>query len=257
MQMQAAQADSTTKYRSMPHAMKQIVRQEGPLALYRGLAPNLAGSAMSWSVYFFLYRSVKQLFRSQSDSARLSPMQHLLSGYAAGVGTSLITNPIWVVKTLVQTSNDRNASVASCVRRTLQTDGIGGFYRGIRPALLIAWNSGIQFMAYEQLKRVVFRHVNAGEDLREWQWAMMAATSKMFSVTITYPLQVMRTVLYGGEVSSVTDACRHIAKGGPRAFYRGLVPQLCKTAPSAALNLMFYEMACLYLGVLDEDHKLQ
>lgn len=42
------------KYYGMRHAFATVYRQEGVKGLYKGVTPNLAGSASAWGLYFLL-----------------------------------------------------------------------------------------------------------------------------------------------------------------------------------------------------------
>jgi len=92
-----------------------IIRNEGPRGLYQGFWPNFIGSAISWGQYFYLYQRFKETMRGRHREQELGPVQHLLAGLAAGSLTAICTNPIWVVKTRMQT----------------QMNGAEGNYRGL------------------------------------------------------------------------------------------------------------------------------
>ncbi len=78
--------------------------------------PNFIGSAIAWGQYFYLYQRFKELMRGSRTSRReLGPGQHLAAGFSAGAVTATCTNPIWVVKTRMQT----------------QMRGTQGNYRGL------------------------------------------------------------------------------------------------------------------------------
>lgn len=84
--------------------------------LYQGFMPNFIGSAIAWGQYFYLYQRFKEVMRgSRTSRQELGPGQHLAAGFSAGAVTATCTNPIWVVKTRMQT----------------QMRGTQGNYRGL------------------------------------------------------------------------------------------------------------------------------
>jgi solute carrier family 25 folate transporter 32 len=58
--MQAQDGKTGPQYTGLRQAMRHIVQQEGLLALYTGLAPNLLGSGIAWGVYFQVYNTSKR-----------------------------------------------------------------------------------------------------------------------------------------------------------------------------------------------------
>lgn len=70
--------------------------------LYRGLGTNVIGNMLGWGFYFAWYGQIKNLF---GDRRQLTGPEYLVSSAAAGLMTSLCTNPIWVVKTRMLTTN--------------------------------------------------------------------------------------------------------------------------------------------------------
>jgi solute carrier family 25 folate transporter 32 len=83
--------------------MTQIVRNDGITGLYRGLTPALIGNGISWGIYFGSYNVAKQMARSSlgvaPNNGPLPVTANLACAASAGVVTTLITNPIWMVKT--------------------------------------------------------------------------------------------------------------------------------------------------------------
>jgi solute carrier family 25 folate transporter 32 len=71
-------------------ALKSISTQFGLKALYRGLTPNLAGSTLSWGIYFGIYDLIKKNLRQKTGQDRLSAGHHLLASAEAGERQLLI-----------------------------------------------------------------------------------------------------------------------------------------------------------------------
>jgi solute carrier family 25 folate transporter 32 len=103
--MQVQDGLSGKEYKGIRHAFGHIIRQDGILGLYRGLSPSLLGNGISWGIYFYSYNIGKNMMRHHlklSPSDHLSVPAHLTCAASAGVITTLITNPIWMVKTRFQ-----------------------------------------------------------------------------------------------------------------------------------------------------------
>jgi len=149
---------------------------EGLRGLYAGLTPNLIGSTMGWGLYFFTYNNAKRRYQERCNTTQLSAPYHLVSGIEAGVMGTLLTNPIWVVKTRMTlqrhgtdaakaaaTSASRAAAAAptrytstlGALASIAREEGLAGLYRGVGPSLLLVSHGAIQFMTYEEVKRSI------------------------------------------------------------------------------------------------------
>lgn len=107
---------------------------------------------------------------------QLNAGQHLLASATSGVITAFITNPLWVVKTRMYTTSKKGTAA---YRSTLgnfalsehrsdltapyssdglvqisKKEGIPGLYKGTVMSVVGVSNGAIQFMLYEELKRL-------------------------------------------------------------------------------------------------------
>jgi solute carrier family 25 folate transporter 32 len=243
-------------------------------------------------VYFYTYNQLKRSFRSlhsnssasahvlksnaksKSKVAHLHPLEHFLSGAIAGCASVLAANPIWMVKTRLQLQTMDGGpriynGIVQSVTRIVREEGWLAFYRGLGPALMMVSNSGIQFMVYEELRKMVVKFRGRGDDalVPSQDFLIIGAAAKLTSTVSVYPLQVLKSRLYqrgptklasvNAEPSSTEPSSslrrnaryqgvRHIVSdvwqtAGWRGFYKGLWPQLLKTAPASAITLFSYE----------------
>eukprot|EP00271_Cylindrocystis_brebissonii_P010316 TRINITY_DN26492_c0_g1_i1.p1 TRINITY_DN26492_c0_g1~~TRINITY_DN26492_c0_g1_i1.p1 ORF type:complete len:399 (+),score=97.27 TRINITY_DN26492_c0_g1_i1:757-1953(+) len=98
-------------------SMIKVVESEGWGGLYRGLQPSLIGTACSQGVYYYFY----QLFRDKMEGIVLRRKlrgkgngsvgmgESLLVAALAGVANVLLTNPIWIIVTRMQTHSQVKA----------------------------------------------------------------------------------------------------------------------------------------------------
>ena len=141
----------------------------------------------------------------------------MYSSLAGGTCSTLVTNPIWVIKTrLMSQSNPRGqqphgsdtsrapwhyASTRDAFRKMYRAEGLRAFYSGLTPALLGLSHVAIQFPLYEVFKARL-TGVPQGADVPRADrgrhfWALSAAVfaSKVLASTATYPHEVVRTRL--------------------------------------------------------------
>ncbi|KAJ2800953.1 mitochondrial FAD carrier protein flx1, partial [Coemansia helicoidea] len=205
------QVDTTSQREAMlgraVRAARHVVRTDGPAGLYRGLSANLAGNCASWGLYFAWYTWIKGQMAGGGSAvastgvSTLSPVHHLLAGSAAGALTQCMANPLWVVKTRVCTTSRAEAGayrgLVDGLVRIAAAEGIRGLYKGLTPGLLGVAHGGLQFMAYEEMKKWRARAAGsrAVDEFPSTELALMSSSSKIFALTITYPSQVLRSRL--------------------------------------------------------------
>lgn len=160
--------------------LSRILREEGVRGLYRGLTPTLFALLPNWAVYFTTYERLKIAIAGKvKPEWSSSPGVHMVAAAGAGAATMLITNPLWVVKTRLQTQDmgikmgrGRNnmlyRGTTDALIRIAKEEGISGLYSGLGPSLLGVMHVVIQFPLYEYLKnRLSQRHsVHSSKDDR-------------------------------------------------------------------------------------------
>lgn len=119
---------------------------------------------------------------------------------------------------------------------------------------------GIQFPLYEYLKKKCASYSSSDERLSIRQLIFASSVSKLVASCTAYPHEIIRSRLQDAghtrhlkqpvststashhEYKNVRDAIVTIAREeGVRGFYRGLLPNLLRTIPSAVLTLLSYE----------------
>ncbi len=145
--------------------LSKILRDEGARGLYRGLNPTLFALLPNWAVYFTVYERLKLAVGMRlSPNSSTGPGVHMIAAAGAGAATMLITNPLWVVKTRLQTQTlgismgSKNNTVhykgtIDALRRITKEEGISGLYSGLGPSLFGVMHVVIQFPLYESLKK--------------------------------------------------------------------------------------------------------
>ncbi|KAJ5663747.1 hypothetical protein N7507_004478 [Penicillium longicatenatum] len=255
--------NATSRLGTSLYIVRDISRYEGGFAaFYRGLAPNLIGNSTSWALYFLFYGSLKNgISIYRGNSWALTSFDYFLASGTAGALTSLLTNPIWVIKTRMLSTGSQSpgayASFTSGIRHIYRTEGIPGFYRGLVPALFGVSHGALQFMAYDRLK-VLRSHPpqkfpplsedpeNKARKLDNVDFLALSSLSKLFAGCATYPYQVIRSRLQTYEAHllyrGATDAIMQVwAREGISGFYKGLGPNLLRVLPSTWVTFLVYE----------------
>ncbi|KAJ0259496.1 Peroxisomal nicotinamide adenine dinucleotide carrier [Hirschfeldia incana] len=267
--------------------MCQVVKQEGWERLYGGLAPSLAGTAASQGVYYYFY----QVFRNQAEAAALQQSKlgfgdgsvgmfsSLLVAAFAGAVNVLMTNPIWVIVTRMQTHRKmlpkdqktvsesppseieealvpvepRPYGTFNTIRDVYDESGVIGFWKGVIPTLIMVSNPSMQFMLYETMltKLKKKRALKGSNNVTAWETFLLGAVAKLGATVTTYPLLVVKSRLQAKQVT--TGDIRHQYKGtldailkmikyeGLYGFYKGMSTKIVQSVLAAAVLFMIKE----------------
>ncbi|XP_043702975.1 peroxisomal nicotinamide adenine dinucleotide carrier-like [Telopea speciosissima] len=268
--------------------MCQVVKQEGWGRLYGGLTPSLVGTAASQGVYYYFY----QIFRNKAEAAALKRLKKgtgdgsvgmlssLLVAALSGCLNVLLTNPIWVVVTRMQTHRkaslkhipSENPSVtpeeailaavepppygtSHAVQEVYGEAGVLGFWKGVFPTLIMVSNPSIQFMLYETLlKKLKARRASRGkgnDGVTALEIFFLGAVAKLGATVVTYPLLVVKSRLQAKQVTGGDQ--RHHYKGtldaimkmiqyeGLYGFYKGMNTKIVQSVFAAAVLFMIKE----------------
>lgn len=241
--------------------LKHIVKHEGPLALFKGLGPNLVGVAPSRAVYFCTYSQAKLFWNSLLPPE--SPVVHMLSASCAGFMASTLTNPIWFVKTRLQLDVNRDGkpmTALQCVRRIYRKSGVLGFYKGITASYMGISETIVHFVIYEAIKQELVAHRARDSDTRDsrdfLEFMAAGAISKTVASCVAYPHEVARTRLReeGSRYTSFWQTLSLVFREeGVRGVYRGLTTQLIRQIPNTAIMMATYEAVVYVLSTRLEN----
>ncbi|KAK6843524.1 hypothetical protein PG990_004596 [Apiospora arundinis] len=224
--MSKGRHDHPRMYNGLVGTFKTIFKNEGIRGLYRGLGPIVLGYLPTWAVWFTVYNKSKEYLTKKGDTydlLRYPIAVNFCSSIFAGASSTIVTNPIWVIKTrlMSQSGSNRNQpyprssstptsrphvnspwhynSTIDAARKMYSTEGLRSFYSGLAPALLGLSHVAVQFPAYEYLRKK-FTGQGMGETSdnfkNEWLGVLSASIfSKILASSATYPHEVVRTRL--------------------------------------------------------------
>ncbi|KAK6921706.1 Mitochondrial substrate/solute carrier [Dillenia turbinata] len=253
-------------------SLQNVVRTEGFRGLYRGLSPTIIALIPNWAVYFGAYEQLKGMLHAHVDAnGQLTLGANMIAAAGAGAATSITTNPLWVVKTRLQTQGMRPGvvpydGVLSALRRIALEEGRRGLYSGLLPSLAGVSHVAIQFPAYERIKSYLAKKENTTLDkLSPGNVAIASSIAKVLASVMTYPHEVVRSRLQEqGQVrnaeihyNGVFDCIKTVfQKEGLPGFYRGCGTNLMRTTPSAVITFTSFEMIHRFLQrVLPPNEK--
>ena len=204
-----------------------------------------------------------------------SPMLRLVAGIAAGVVSQLVTNPINVTLTYIQTTDQKTRGFLPTLARIVRAEGPGALYRGLAVGCVLTLNPAIQYYVYDRLlewakARSKVKSGGQHDEAKATQGAMstpngslaplaapasralgvgpvfaISSTAKLVATLLTYPLILSKTRMQaegvGAQRSMVGVLAKVFADEGLGGLYTGFNVQATKSILSAALMMVIKE----------------
>ncbi|SCU88972.1 LADA_0E13014g1_1 [Lachancea dasiensis] len=278
LQAQGMRSSAHKYYNGIFGTLSTIVRDEGARGLYKGLVPIIMGYFPTWMIYFTVYERSKKVYPKLFPSFDF--VSHSMSALTAGSVSTILTNPVWVVKTrlMLQTHVDKNSThykgTFDAFHKMYTTEGFRAFYAGLIPSLFGLLHVAIHFPIYEKLKiwlRCSPALTNSDEpNLDLARFFAASSVSKMVASTLTYPHEILRTRMQikvrpsngKEELRKSTNhelvrLIRHTyTSEGLRGFYSGFTTNLVRTVPASAITLVSFEYFRKYLNKFNDNFAI-
>lgn len=257
-------------YKGIYGTLKQILRDEGLTALWKGNIPA-EGLYLSYGALQFLtYRTINLALDSDELPYRLNaPTRSFISGAFAGTVATTATYPLDLLRTrfAAQGTDKVYQGLRYAIREIGADEGPKGFFRGLGAAnAQIIPYMGLFFTFYEGLKPII-HSVPIPLDWMGSSDGIAGITASIMSKTAVYPLDTVRKRLQVQgpsrsryvhrnipEYESIRGTLRLILKReGLRGMYRGLTVALVKAAPTSAITIWTFERAMGVIRMLDEE----
>lgn len=159
-------AQAEPVYRSIWHAVTQLLSEGGVGALYKGALPAVmmtAPQAALQFAFYSLFTSLISFAPMTNSSTSISIPESLSCGGLAGMASKSLLYPLDVAKKRLQVSGWEAGRVGlgqtvnyqglrHCVVNLIAQEGFRGLYKGFSPALIkAAATTSIHFAAYEHI----------------------------------------------------------------------------------------------------------
>lgn len=145
-------------YKGALNCAKTVYQKEGLRAFYRSYTTQLSMNIPFQVTHFISYEFLQDRF---NYVRKYDPVSHMLSGAGAGAMASVMTNPLDVAKTLLNTraqfkGEQRIVGMLNAMVAIYKTSGVRGYYRGVTARMLYQMPStAICWSVYEFFKHAL------------------------------------------------------------------------------------------------------
>ncbi|XXG44282.1 hypothetical protein AAC387_Pa01g4133 [Persea americana] len=264
MQARPACAAPHTVSIGLRQSLRSVLKVEGLVGLYRGIAAMMLGAGPAHAVYFSVYETSKELLSAGNPNNHLA---HAASGVLATVSSDAVFTPMDMVKQRLQLRSSPYKGLMDCVKRVLREEGFGAFYASYRTTVLMnAPFTAVHFTTYEAVKRALkeLSPESAGDEESLIVHATAGAAAGALAAALTTPLDVVKTQLQCQGVcgcdrytnSSIGDVFRTIVRqDGYAGLMRGWKPRMLFHAPAAAICWSTYEASKAFFQKMNESRR--
>lgn len=259
--MQAA--GSGGRFNGPLDCFRSTVRNEGVLALYKGVTPPLFLTGIVNSVMFgiqnsFFVPAVRQArYGALESQMPISPVDAGIAALGTGFCVSFLVTPMEGIKTRLQVQYGRSGDASryqgpiDCAKKVFADEGLRrGIYRGWTAVAFCRMSNWSYFLGYEQGKQWFRSQFGAATTM----WGRVAESSISGSVAgiwywfSCYPADVIKSRWMASAsdpqapFKSIGQCASHIWRtGGIRGFFVGFTPCLMRAVPANAACFTTYE----------------
>ena len=185
-------------------------QQEGIFSLYRGFSISLFSIPVFNTIYFPIYEIVKNRLKQNFEWHENEVKLYSSSAAVAGTLCNFITNPLWVVRTRMQSEifdngchehfkqkyNHGVLSIYKNIYTLAKTEGVRALYKGFSATMMGILHPIIFFPAYEKLKIYFKKNYDTdSQNLSAKYIVVSSILAKVFSSVFSYPHEVLRSRL--------------------------------------------------------------
>ncbi|CCI44685.1 unnamed protein product [Albugo candida] len=188
MQCEQCHWSGSSSKSSALETLRRLLKEEGPLRLFRGVSTMLGASLPAHALYFSIFEYAKRTFGA--NRAEPTPFASGAAGVCGTICHDLIMTPMDLVKQRLQLGY--YSGVWNCMKTITRTEGLRAFYISFPTTLLMNLPySMIMVSANESFKKML----NPTGEMNVIAYLSSGAAAGALAGALTNPLDVAKTRL--------------------------------------------------------------
>lgn len=231
----------------MGRLLAQIIKTEGPRALYLGLTPALIRSVVYGGLRLGLYEPTKYVCDLAFGSTNF--LVKVASGASSGAFATALTNPMEVLKVRLQINPKvgRTGAIRE-MHRIASEEGIKALWKGVNPAMArAAALTASQLATYDESKQALVRWTPLEEGF--YLHLISSSIAGTVGTLITAPMDIIKTRLMLQQESKQAGSYRNgfhcayqvVFTEGPQALYKGGLAIFARLGPQTTITFLVCE----------------
>ncbi|XP_022101204.1 mitochondrial substrate carrier family protein ucpB-like [Acanthaster planci] len=244
-------------YKGIVRGAVTIAREEGVLALYKGLTPALLREATYSTIRIGAYEPIKVLFGA-TDRHHTPLAKKLGAGATSGAIGSMIAVPTDLIRVRLQAQGHlstgeqpRYRGFTHAFTDILRKEGFRGLYRGTSPTVQRAVIvTATQVPTYDHTKHTILNHgwMMEGPALH----IVSAMTAGFMCAVTTSPVDLIKTRVMNQQIKGIPKSERRYQNGldcliktvkseGWLGLYKGFIPNWLRIGPHTIVSFFLFE----------------
>ncbi|CAN6467808.1 unnamed protein product [Victoria cruziana] len=225
----------------------QMLKVEGPKALYLGLGPALIRSLLYGGLRLGLYEPCKYVCDLSFGSTNV--FVKLAAGAFSGTIATAFTNPAEVLKVRLQmNSNDGGGSTFKLMKKIVSEEGLKALWKGVGPAMTRAAGlTASQLATYDESKQMLTKWASLSEGFH--LHLISSAIAGTMGTLVTTPMDMVKTrLMMQKEINNVgvyrnglQCAYQVVRTEGPLALYKGGFAIFARLGPQTMITFLVCE----------------
>ncbi|ODV86282.1 hypothetical protein CANARDRAFT_175202 [[Candida] arabinofermentans NRRL YB-2248] len=252
------------EYSSVIDVISKLIKNEGPLAFYKGTLTPLIGIGACVSIQFGVNEFMKRSFNSMNGKDGLiTNQQFFMCGMASGFANGFLASPIEHVRIRLQTQKGNAGATKpefngplSVIKKLYGNGGTKLIFKGLGPTLIReSFGMGSYFMTFEMLVKneMVNRKIERSQ-IESWKLCLFGGLAGYAMWLTVYPIDVIKSTLQTDnylkpQLKNSIDASKAILKqNGYKGFFKGFTPAILRAAPVNAATFLAFELSMRAIG---------
>ncbi|KAK7268599.1 hypothetical protein RIF29_21300 [Crotalaria pallida] len=232
-----------------------IIHDQGPLGLYKGLSPAIIRHLFYTPIRIVGYEHMRSVV--SDDNGSLSIIGKAIVGGTSGCIAQVIASPADLVKVRMQADGrmasqglqPRYSGPFDAFKKIVQAEGIQGLWKGVIPNIQRAFlvNMG-ELACYDHAKQIVIKNRIAEDNV--YAHTLASIMSGLAATSLSCPADVVKTRMMNqaakkeGKVlysSSYDCLVKTVKVEGIRALWKGFFPTWARLGPWQFVFWVSYE----------------
>ncbi|KAL4471128.1 hypothetical protein ABPG72_006509 [Tetrahymena utriculariae] len=234
---------------SIGECLKDLIRNEGIFAFYKGVASPLICMSGIVSIQFGIFQNSMKMFKEHYKIKELSLPLLAVCGSLSGVGCSIIVGPMEHIRIKMQLmKNKMYKNTIDCAIQIYKQYGVKGLYKGEVSTILREIPGEVAYFVYYELQmRYLRRKYQDSPTILKYSPLFAGGMAGLVFWGVIYPIDTLKSRIQGDsfvepKYRGLFDAYQKTVKNeGFNSLYKGFTVCAIRSIPVNAFGFLAFE----------------